>query len=385
MGRLVRIVPLALVVLLVGVLLYRQMPFDRADRSIQQAFVITPSSGTVVGGLQRDAELEFRSPGAYVNAVRLSTGGIAVIDWDRVHFLDVDGKPIRMVGRSGSGPGEYQYLTSICRLRGDTIVLWDDGGRRAGILTGDGEFVRHIPLVLESPSGGSCSEDGGILLTGVEPGTDGVRGFVGTGRTVRSDGEQLGESFAFNPGSLDAVSREPSLARVDSLVYLAEGIRPEVTLIEAAGKPTRSIRVGNAPKRISDREYERLADRMIPNQRQAATLRARMKALRTATHWPAYGRMLVDPAGCIWIEERVVTTGLGTRPSGRWLGFTTSGSLLGFLQLPASSTSRVELLRIDRGEAILRDRDSDGVVRLTFAQIRPLDPEHHCTRDRPTY
>ena len=350
-----------------------------AVSSMRPAFRLSAPPMLTLGGLQRNIDLEFRSPGAYVAAVRLSTGHVAVVDWDRIHLVDSAGNSIRIVGRRGSGPGEFQYLTGICRLRGDTLVVWDDGGRRAGIFTRTGRFVRHIPLALEAPSVGSCSSEGVILVTGVTSNPGHPSGLAGKARLIRSDGTQIGGVFSYDPGSLDAVGREPTLALAGRGVVLAEGNRWEVRGFDLNAVPRAIFRTADSPERLSSRDYDRLIEAMVPRQRNADAMRARLKDQRTSTHWPAYGRMLVDPTGCIWLEERVPPSDGKPVLTGRWFAFSRVGALLGYMHLPAPENDRrTELVRIDAGEAILRERDRDGGVKLLFRRVIALGHAVSC-------
>ncbi len=342
-----------------------------AQQPAPATFTVSSPATLLLGGLKRDLDAEFRSAGAYLNGVRLSDGRVAVIDMDRVRYFASDGREVAVAGREGAGPGEFRYLTTVCRSRGDTIVVWDDRNKRAGVLTGTGRFVRNIQLNLDFPSDGACSSTGGILLTGIGPGPGMVRRVVGTGRMIGTDSVEIGRPFTFDPGSMDATGRVPSVMLVDSTIYLAEGLRPVIGVMMLDGRRIGDIPIWRSPPRISNRDYDRLVERMVPDQPRAAAIRKQLRERRTATRWPAYGRVLADPEGCLWIEERAVIPGGDYESTGRWAGITRDGWFVGFLRLDRPMDGRtIELLRVDRGEAVLRERDTDGVVHLAFRAVK---------------
>lgn len=347
-------------------------------RAVSQAFVLATRPTLVLGGLKDDPEREFRAPGSYVSAVRLRDGRLTVIDRDRVLLFSREGAFLRSIGRPGDGPGEYRYLTSICRLRGDTLTVWDDGAHRIGILTGDGEFVRHIPLDGASAGTSSCGSDGRILVLGLAQESSSPHGVVGSGHFIRSDDSPVGQPFRYDPGSMDAAARTPSVVAADDRVYIGEAERFEIREMLPNGS-VRLIRTPDVPPPLSDRDYDRLLARMVPDQPRAKEMRARLKERRTAARWPAHGTLLADPTGCLWVQQRVPGLADQPRPD-RWYAFNKAGRLLGFLEIPAatSGSGRTELIRIESGEAQLRDRDEDGAARLTFRRVLPLRSGMDC-------
>ena len=118
-----------------------------------------------VGGLELNPDEEFDHKQGYLRGVRLSNGGFAVIDVSRVHYFDARGKRVRIVGKKGQGPEEFLYLTSICRTRGDTLILYDSHNRRLSVLDGSGRILRTI---LQGDNGSAssnfCFDDGSFVL-----------------------------------------------------------------------------------------------------------------------------------------------------------------------------------------------------------------------------
>lgn len=80
----------------------------------------------------------------------LPDGGVLVAEGSDVtlRFFDSAGKPVRTVGRSGEGPGEYRSFGDI-RLAGDSLFVWDDRLRRLSVLALDGHYARGLPVQFE--------------------------------------------------------------------------------------------------------------------------------------------------------------------------------------------------------------------------------------------
>ena len=76
---------------------------------------------------------------------RLSDGTVVVALVSELRFYAADGTWMQTVGRQGGGPGEYEEIGMLRRLRGDSLLVWDGGQRRVTVLGPDGSFGRaHI-------------------------------------------------------------------------------------------------------------------------------------------------------------------------------------------------------------------------------------------------
>jgi hypothetical protein len=99
------------------------------------------------------------------NAVLLSDGVIAIADGGmRLMYFESDGTHIRTVGRRGRGPGEFERITWLQRLPGDTVVVGDEfPGGRVSFFTRDGEFVRMAPMPEQWAATFGVFDDGTIF------------------------------------------------------------------------------------------------------------------------------------------------------------------------------------------------------------------------------
>lgn len=77
------------------------------------------------------------------SAQLLSDGTIVIANSGtfELRFHDEQGRFVRSAGTEGDGPGEFRSLTSVWRMRGDTIVVWDSALKRLSFFTSAGDFV----------------------------------------------------------------------------------------------------------------------------------------------------------------------------------------------------------------------------------------------------
>lgn len=88
----------------------------------------------------------------------------------RVAVLDSLGNPLRLIGREGSGPGEFRWPRSVT-VHHDTMRLVDSRNGRLQILTDTGRFIGTMPLPPGATSGAVSIAADGSLLVGMN-GTD---------------------------------------------------------------------------------------------------------------------------------------------------------------------------------------------------------------------
>jgi len=305
-----------------------------------------------------------------------------VMDSDRLHLFGADGRTHRVIGRRGDGPGEFRYLTNICRTEADTVVVWDDANRRLGVLTSEGHFIRHLQVgsVILPPQG--CGAGGKVLVLQPQTGTAESGRVEFTGIVMDLEGKTHARSIAVGQGSSDVVGREPSQAMVGQDIIVGDGLASEYRRLSGTGRLLQVVRTRDAPIAISRRDYDAVLDRIVPPQRNAKALRERLKKQRTATHWPAYGRILVDPVGCVWMQSFVPPSRGEVRAQTRpdtWVAFDPAGRMVGRLQIPPpSGAGRKEVLAVDRGEVQIRERTAEGLVFLHFHPVVSLSQSVAC-------
>jgi len=97
----------------------------------------------------------FLAVGAVIDAALLSSGSLVLVDSDMrdVKVFDSDGKFLKVLRRSGAGPGEYRFPTSVMRTEGDTILIADYAQGRLIRFGPDLEHHRTTTLPVPGPAG----------------------------------------------------------------------------------------------------------------------------------------------------------------------------------------------------------------------------------------
>jgi hypothetical protein len=77
------------------------------------------------------------------------TGNVYISD-SRAHNIkkfDASGKFVKVLGRQGQGPGEFNMPYNLV-VAGDRLIVYDLGNRRLCALSLDGEFIKSYNLLL---------------------------------------------------------------------------------------------------------------------------------------------------------------------------------------------------------------------------------------------
>lgn len=320
-----------------------------------------------VGGIESNPDEEFDHKQGYLRGVRLSNGGMAVIDVSRVHYFDATGKRIRIVGRKGQGPEEFQYLTSICRTRGDTLILNDSHNRRLSVLDGSGRILRTI---LQGDNGSApfsfCLDDGSFVLQR-------MLGEIGARQNritrLRTDGSIVNVVGTFDASGFDMVTMVgPTITAYRDAVYHGDPFSGEIRQYGATGRLRRVIRSADVGDRITDAEAEeRMAKTILPNVT-AAERTARMERLRALPRvsrtWPVFYKFEVGSDGTLWVQDFEKAFGL----SRAWTAIDSTGRIVGRLVVPPvpEGTFRPEVHSFGHDYVMLRRFDADGATSLAL-------------------
>lgn len=96
-----------------------------------------------------------------------SNGNICVSDFaaNNIKILNPEGKLIKVVGRQGQGPGDFNSPSFIDRS-GDRLIVWEARNRRFSILDENGRFIKSVPHSFEigRPEGMKALPDGRVIL-----------------------------------------------------------------------------------------------------------------------------------------------------------------------------------------------------------------------------
>jgi hypothetical protein len=289
-------------------------------------------------------------------ALRLPGGGFVVADGGshEIRFFASDGSFLTATGRRGDAPGEYRQITDLGYGPGDSVWVYDFGTRRFTVLTTVGELVRTTNL------GGALSAVGAV---GRFPaGSFIVREYWGSGThsgavrsglsrdpaavaTYSADGAEL-DTVGLFPGrevyigsedgravmSAPLYARNASVALSGDELYVGDQERFEIGLYTASGELRRLVRLLGVDLRVTQDDIDRaVAERLAgqPPERHAM-LRAHLGAMDVPETRPAYGRMLVDSEGNLWVAKY---SSFPVQPAS-WRVIDSGGGLLGAVQVP---------------------------------------------------
>jgi hypothetical protein len=144
-----------------------------------------------LGVVEGEASLQFDE---VRGVVRFDDGRIVVADGGsrQVRFFDPAGGFLRLAGGPGSGPGEFESITTVFRSAGDTLHVYDQVLRRVTVFDPGGQLARTTPV--ESPEGAFFGPrvegvfDDGSYLLGTSP------AFMFSGSSSRSCGAGVSSS-----------------------------------------------------------------------------------------------------------------------------------------------------------------------------------------------
>jgi len=333
------------------------------------AFTLGPIPLADVGGIKDNPDDELDPHGGYLNLVRLSDGGTVVNDNVKLRYYDRAGRQLHVVGRSGQGPGEFRQIASICRTRGDTIVVSDPGNSRVTVFDKNVGVVRQIPIGrVELPMDG-CLDDGTWIIAqpGVQPGTRKLVRYRLDGSIAAELGDVWGGTFSI----FMVVS--PTFVASGDRVYFGDSRASEVKIRDESGRLTGIIRTADPIAKTTAAEREAMQPAFYPARGSDPEVLARAaERLRTTprpAEWPSYERIAVDPDGRLWIEDYPKTF---KEPS-VWTGFDRSGRMLGKLSIPAANKpGDARLVNFARGGVLVRRWDDDGAQHLTVYPLVPV-------------
>lgn len=328
-------------------------------QSLSNAPVLVLDSAFLeLGGTQQDTNAEFDSRNPFLEGIQLSSGKFVINDLDRLKWFSGDGRLLRIAGRSGSGPGEFSQIRELCRLNGDsvlaidyssgTLTVWDSEGNHVATWSRPG----FIPL-------GGCTSDGMVLVQTET--TDPRTPYRTVNHALKKlNGELVRElGLLPAPNNLPPFFVEPSVIVSPGSMIVAPADSFTIKIHQANGHLLRVIRVLTPTRQISRNDLRERVSQLYSGSAldpQRAKQIERMMSYPHPTTYPAYGRVRVDSHRRIWVndyEDRQV-----------WVIFTESGKVLGRLRL----SSDTELAGLACECVILRHRDSDGALKLSFHQ-----------------
>jgi len=317
------------------------------------------------------------------DAARLSDGRIVVANagTSELRYYDARGRHERTVGQKGRGPGEFENLTRIARLPGDTVVAFDYSRSSRAYFAPDGGYVRTVvtdrtllPRGPESPPPSlEMLPDGGLLVhdqepTRLTPGAERPRLRIGVlsgnGRSVDSLGTFPGVENYRPPTDprnsvLRPFGRITYVAAAGSRVYVGDNDRARVMVYSRRGTLERVIALPGTARAVTAADREAALGRMLEQLRERNALtpeRERMiRSLELPATMPWFTGLAADRAGNVWVRAPVS----GAEPV-RWTVYGPTGERLAV----ATTPPRLRVLEIGDGYVLGVATDDDGVERV---------------------
>ncbi|WP_425153645.1 hypothetical protein [Candidatus Palauibacter sp.] len=344
---------------------------------------IAESPTLSIGAFEGDPAYELYQ---VMDAARLPDGRIVVANAGsgELRVFDASGTHLASWGGRGEGPGEFGDFAapwSVGPWPGDSIAASDPFARRVSVFDADGAHGRTFVL-----------EDQYYRLMGVLP--DGkmflgtvptfVAGTMGTGVVRR----EIEYAIASPDGSLHAalgtypasewyivaeegmavhpqLFRHSAIARVwRDLIVIGSNDAYEIRAYTTDGVLAWIVRREHdvrSPTRadLDDALAERYADN---TEEERAEALAELKDMPLLETFPAFGRVLTDSRGYLWVEDYQ----LPGEPVPPWTVFDPEGRVQGFMELP----SDLSIFEIGEDYVLGRVSDDVGIERV---QLWPLD------------
>lgn len=299
-------------------------------------------------------------------AARLDDGRIAVADGgsSQIRFFDASGAHLMNFGRRGGGPGEFQSLSFMRRLHGDSLLVFDTRLRRVSVISPDGVLAREVPLTVEGRGSlmvAAATLDGTLLLRRLAGMSTESRDFIRD--TLRLSIHRDGMEVVDVPPYLDAEMQRRVEERGQMVTIMLSTLpyartthtsagtsfwigstdSYEIHGYDTAGRLATILRSAHVPHRsVDDALIARLADSRVEARRRALqpgaeefderALRREIESLPRVSGIPAFDGLFADDMGRLWVREFNVPDP-EPQPS-RWAVFDADGAFRTMVVMP---------------------------------------------------
>lgn len=262
-------------------------------------------------------------------AMRLPDGRIAMANagTEEIRIYGPDGSFLNVFGGDGEGPGEFQGLSLVGMLPGDTLVAVGRRNHRISLVHPEDGYIRSV-----TPEGlpDGPLEGYGLLADGrmvtragfhFNPGAmqEGPMRVPMSYYSARLDGGDLVE-YPQLPGPETVVDigeeyvsimqvpfgKRPAIGVASDLAYFGSGDSYEIRAYDGAGELKRIIRLDQKLAPFTQDYIDRHIEAEVAEAEDMDDAREIRSAYNDFT-WPeslpAYLSFETDPLGCLWVEE----------------------------------------------------------------------------------
>jgi hypothetical protein len=292
-------------------------------------------------------------------AGRLSDGSIVVANRGshQLRYFDANGVHLTSGGGRGNGPGEFEDLRWMGVMPGDSVIAYDIAHRRFSVFDAHGVFQRSATVEGPQFFASQAFADGSVLMFRWEGSEEGASRRTTTTVRFGSDGI-LRDSIVSLPGPEVVIGHEQrmtprgrlpfwtsqDLVFAHDLVLAVAGMhlytgtqdRYEIDVWDTTGTMVTSVRAAREPVPVTPAQVDAYKEEAMAGYsgEDAAYHRTLMRDTPHAEMFPAYGSIVVDAEGNLWVEVY--------RPPGddqpRWTVFDAAHRMLGTVAFPQGLT-----------------------------------------------
>jgi len=311
---------------------------------------------------------------APVGAFRLSDGSIVVADraTSSLKYFDSVGHLTRVVGRSGHGPGEFEFIAWLKSCGTDSAFVFDLGSNQVSVIPSTGTVARRfgIRTLAGGPAFGvECSRTGHYVLAAWpeldakrEPGpfrplvTVGLAGADGTAKVALGNfpgTEMVVRGRGMSPR---AVGRWLRMAIGDSTAWVAPNATRVVYGYDLAGRLRIHLFPAVREIALSAREWDYQRQTALDS---AGSVAGRQRVTQLFSQagppdqLPPVHTLLVDQAELLWIQPHHSRE----EPNPAWQVYRATGEFLATVRLPSPLKG---VLGIGQDWVLGLQEDSDG-------------------------
>jgi len=365
---------------------------DSTARSRAPELTLEPRPLTTIVGMGSDHSW-FLTANQDAFAI-LPNGRIAALikAQNQIAIWSGEGQLLKLIGRSGSGPGELSGALTFSLVSPDTLLVPDFANGRLNWVTASKGFVKSTSLLGRVPLDGAVLAgsfpNGDLVFTsaGLWQQGDAVTRTRAAIRVLRSAGTsaqiaaiadlelvQVQSRFRGNPRIIQmplGFTRQAHVVVWDSLIATGSGNGFTIELRDAGGRQVGLLSLFGRPRKVTPQmrtasvaaDIERLnAPTGEPFRDRGESERLR-RELPYSDSLPPYGRWFVSPNNTLWITDYRVPG----EASWSAIAFRPDGAIVGRLKVENGSTP----VAFGDDRVLVSTEDNDGVVTLRAYRIR---------------
>ncbi|MDE2761321.1 MAG: hypothetical protein OXK74_00880 [Gemmatimonadota bacterium] len=315
-----------------------------------------------------------------------------------VRIFDPRGRHLRTVGGTGEGPGEFGWLGGAWPVPEGGIVAVDGSRQRIARFGADGSLTGTADLAGVGEMGIFATRGmagAGMVLSQVtELGvpTDAETSARDLEETLEEGSSVLFIRHGLDGGVVDTLARRPgqkstmstsgsgdmamvqvvfvpfsplpSAAGSPRAVAVTGGGLYEVALFDAAGEPSRILRLDEIPVPRTDEHLEALVrspGRRVPDEESVRAMMDMYRDMPMPERLPAYSGLVFADTGELWARRYLVPGG----ETAHWDVFGANGHHLGRVEVPAS----LRIQEVSRGQVVGIATGELGVERVEVLDL----------------